>query len=130
MEREEDTVRVWGGLNFLQAEMMKQMLLENGIACFGDRDPGVLPFGEFGESGLWVSKQDGTRARQVLEIRREHARTLFPYTTLCRSRPASPASAAAARACCLSASSARSGCGSASRTGRERASCSRKWKTR
>ncbi|OFV89374.1 MAG: hypothetical protein A3D93_01920 [Acidobacteria bacterium RIFCSPHIGHO2_12_FULL_67_30] len=67
MEREEDTVRVWVGLNFLQAEMMKQMLLENGIACFGDRDPGVLPFGEFGEIGLWVSKQDGPRARQLLE---------------------------------------------------------------
>jgi hypothetical protein len=67
MEREEDTVRVWVGLNFLQAQMMKQMLLENGIECYGDRDPGVLPLGELGEIGLWVSKQDGPRARQLLE---------------------------------------------------------------
>jgi len=67
MEREEDTIRVWVGLNFLQAQMMKQMLLENGIKCYGDRDPGMLPFGEFGEIGLWVSKQNEQRARQLLE---------------------------------------------------------------
>jgi len=67
MEREEDTIRVWVGLNFLQAQMMKQMLLENGIECYGDRDPGMLPFGEFGEIGLWVSKQNEQRARQLLE---------------------------------------------------------------
>jgi len=67
MEREEESVRVWVGLNFLQAQMMKQMLLENGIECFGDRDPGVLPFGELGEIGLWVSKQNEPQARQLLE---------------------------------------------------------------
>lgn len=67
MEKEEKTVRVWAGLNFLQAEMMKQMLLENGIECFGNRDPGVLPFGEFGEIGLWVRQQDEPRARQLLQ---------------------------------------------------------------
>ena len=47
--------------------MMKQMLLENGIECCGNRDPGVLPFGEFGEIGLWVSRQNEPRARQLLE---------------------------------------------------------------
>jgi hypothetical protein len=67
VEPKEDSVRVWVGLDLLQAQMMKQMLLDTGIECSADRDLGVLPFGEFGEIGLWVSKADEARARELLE---------------------------------------------------------------
>ena len=67
MNREEESVRVWVGLNLLQAQMMKQMLLDNGIECTSDRDLGVLPTGEFGEIGLWVGKATEARARELLE---------------------------------------------------------------
>lgn len=67
MREEEATVRVWVGLDILQALMMKQMLLENGIECMTDRDPGVIPAGELGEIGLWVGKGDEQRARALLE---------------------------------------------------------------
>ena len=66
MKPEESTVRVWVGLDPLQAEMMKQMLLENGIDCFHDRSVEVLPLGGMGEIGLWVSKQNEARARELL----------------------------------------------------------------
>lgn len=66
MERNENTVRVWVGLDLLQAQLMKQTLLDNGIECTADRDPGVLPTGEFGEIGLWVGKDDEARARTLL----------------------------------------------------------------
>lgn len=57
----------------LQVQMMKQMLLENNIECWADRglDTGVIPTGEFGEIGLWVSKKDEERARELLEALEE-----------------------------------------------------------
>lgn len=67
MQREEESVRVWVGLDLLQAQMMKQMLLDSGIECSADRDPGVLPTGELGEIGLWVGKKDEAQARALLE---------------------------------------------------------------
>ncbi|HKZ52841.1 MAG TPA: DUF2007 domain-containing protein [Candidatus Acidoferrales bacterium] len=67
MKAKEDTVRVWVGLDLLQAQMMKQMLIDNGIECLADRDRGVIPAGEFGEIGLWVSHTDEGRARKLLE---------------------------------------------------------------
>ena len=67
MEPKEKSVRVWVGLDLLQAQMMKQMLLDSGIECTADRDLGVLPLGEFGEIGLWVSRDDEGRARELLE---------------------------------------------------------------
>jgi hypothetical protein len=67
MKAKEDTVRVWVGLDLLQAQMMKQMLIDNGIECSADRDPGVIPAGEFGEIGLWVGQSDESRARKLLE---------------------------------------------------------------
>ena len=66
MKPEETTVRVWVGLDPLQAEMMKQMLLDNGIDCFHDRSVEVLPLGSMGEIGLWVAKQNEARARELL----------------------------------------------------------------
>ncbi|HSC77711.1 MAG TPA: DUF2007 domain-containing protein [Candidatus Acidoferrales bacterium] len=66
MKPGESTVRVWVGLDPLQAEMMKQMLLENGIECFHDRSVEVLPLGSMGEIGLWVSKENEARARELL----------------------------------------------------------------
>ncbi|MFQ5662962.1 MAG: putative signal transducing protein [Terriglobia bacterium] len=62
----EETVRIWVGLNLLQAQMMKQALLDSGIDCFADRDLGVIPAGEFAEIGLWVGKQQEARARALL----------------------------------------------------------------
>lgn len=67
MEREDKTVRVWVGLDLLQGQMMKQVLLDNGIECSADRDMGVIPAGEFGEIGLWVSQKDEARARALLQ---------------------------------------------------------------
>lgn len=67
MEPKENSVRVWVGLDLLQAQMLKQVLLDNGIECSADRDMGVIPAGEFGEIGLWVSKKDEGRARNLLQ---------------------------------------------------------------
>ncbi len=67
MEREEKTVRVWAGLDLLQAKMMEQVLLDRGIECFSNRDLGVLPAGVLGEIGLWVSEKDEQQARTLLE---------------------------------------------------------------
>ena len=66
MKPDEATVRVWVGLDLLQAHMLKQMLVESGIECFADRDLGVLPTGELGEIALWVAKKDEARARELL----------------------------------------------------------------
>lgn len=60
-------MRVWAGLNLLQAKMMEQVLLDRGIECFSNRDLGVLPAGVLGEIGLWVSKKDEQQARTLLE---------------------------------------------------------------
>ena len=67
MKTGEDTVRIWVGMDPLQAEMMKQMLLENGIECFHDRSVEVLPVGGMGEIGIWVSKADEARARELVQ---------------------------------------------------------------
>lgn len=67
MKTKEESIRVWVGRDLLQAQMMKQMLIDNGIECSGDRDLGVIPTGEFGEIGLWVSKSNEARARTLLE---------------------------------------------------------------
>jgi hypothetical protein len=67
MERKENSVRVWVGLDLLQAQLMKQMLIDSGIECSADRDMGVIPAGELGEIGLWVSEKDESRARTLLE---------------------------------------------------------------
>lgn len=73
MRREEASVRVCVCLDLLQAQLMKQLLLDNGIECMADRDMdrGMIPAGEFGEIGLWVSKQDEARARALLEEQEE-----------------------------------------------------------
>lgn len=75
MKPKEESVRVWVGLNLLQAQMMKQMLVDNGIECAVDRDMGIIPAGEFGEIGLWVSKQDEARAQTLLAQREEEMST-------------------------------------------------------
>ena len=67
MDPKENSVRVWVGLDLLQTQMLKQVLLDNGIECSADRDMGVIPVGEFGEIGLWVSKNDEGRARTLLQ---------------------------------------------------------------
>ncbi|MFQ5723686.1 MAG: putative signal transducing protein [Terriglobia bacterium] len=66
MSQSQETVRVWVGLDLLQAQMLRQMLEDNGIACLADRDLGMIPAGEFGEIGLWVNKQDERQARTLL----------------------------------------------------------------
>lgn len=67
MERNEKTVRVWVGLDLLQAKLMEQMLLDNGIECFSSRDTGLLLMGGRGDIGLWVAKKDEERARLLLK---------------------------------------------------------------
>lgn len=60
-------MRIWAGRDLLQAKMMEQVLLDQGIECFSNRDLGVLPAGAAGEVGLWVGKKDEQRARALLE---------------------------------------------------------------
>ncbi|MCI0403689.1 MAG: DUF2007 domain-containing protein [Acidobacteria bacterium] len=67
MKAGEDSVRVWVGLDPLQAEMMKQMLLENGVECFHDRSVEVLPVGGMAEIGIWVSKASEAQARELIQ---------------------------------------------------------------
>ncbi len=67
MKSGEDTVRVWVGLDPLQAEMMKQMLLDNGVECFHDRSVEVLPVGGMAEIGIWVSKASEAQARELIQ---------------------------------------------------------------
>ncbi|MDA2914495.1 DUF2007 domain-containing protein [Acidobacteriia bacterium AH_259_A11_L15] len=67
MKRDEETVRVWVGLDLLRAQMLRQMLEETGMACLADRDLGMIPAGEFGEIGLWVNKKDESQARTLLQ---------------------------------------------------------------
>lgn len=67
MERNENTVRIWVGLDLLQAQLMKQTLLDNGIECFADHDIEMLPAASLGEVGLWVGKDDERQARALLE---------------------------------------------------------------
>lgn len=64
---EEEMMRVWVGLDPLQAKLMQSMLLDNGIECFSDADSGFIPVGELRRVGLWVRKRDERQARQLLE---------------------------------------------------------------
>ncbi len=67
MEREEDTVRVWVGRDPLQAKLMEQMLLDNGVECFSSGDRAMELMGSRGDIGLWVARKDESRARALLE---------------------------------------------------------------
>ncbi|MBI2956015.1 MAG: DUF2007 domain-containing protein [Acidobacteria bacterium] len=71
-EEASEDVRVWVGLDLLQAKMLEQMLLDNGIECFSDRSGAeVLPAAGLGEIGLWVSKAQEERARTLLKAMEE-----------------------------------------------------------
>ncbi len=67
MRRDDETVRVWVGLNLLQAQMLRQMLEETGMACLVDRDLGMIPTGGYGDLGWWVNKKDESHARTLLQ---------------------------------------------------------------
>ncbi|MGH9863295.1 MAG: putative signal transducing protein [Candidatus Acidiferrales bacterium] len=67
MEPGENTVRVWVGLNPLQAKLMEQILLDNDIECFSSLDAGMVLAGGRYETSLWVGKNDEARARTLLE---------------------------------------------------------------
>lgn len=71
METREDTVRVWAGLNPLQAKLMEQLLLDNGIDCFASLDTGMFFAGGRYETSLWVAKKEEARARALLQEREE-----------------------------------------------------------
>ena len=74
-----ETVRVWVGQDSWQAEFLRHALEESGIACFSDRNSGILPTGELGETGLWVRKEDEPQVRRMLEeLRVEIADRPFP----------------------------------------------------
>ena len=67
MERHEGSVRVWVGLNLLQAQLMEEVLRENGIECFSGQDTGLFLSGGRLEISLWVPKHEEERARALLE---------------------------------------------------------------
>lgn len=66
MEPNESIVRVWRGLDSLEAQFLRQSLLSKGIECYLDRDIRRLDLG-MTDLGLWVAKRDGARARRVVE---------------------------------------------------------------
>lgn len=66
MERGEETVRVWTGLNLVQAMFLEQELQENGIEYFQSKDTGLFLAAGRMEISFWVGKKDEARARTVL----------------------------------------------------------------
>ncbi len=71
MEAGENTVRVWVGLNPLQAKLMEQILLDNKVECFSSLDAGMVLAGGRYETSLWVAQKDEARARTLLETAEE-----------------------------------------------------------
>ncbi|MFQ5927139.1 MAG: putative signal transducing protein [Terriglobia bacterium] len=65
MDTAERVVRVWRGLDSLQAQFLRASLLDNGIDCYLDRDMRRLDLG-MTDLGLWVAARDRDRARQLL----------------------------------------------------------------
>ncbi len=56
---------MWRGLDPLQAQLLRQCLLDNGIECYLDRDSRRLDLG-MTDVGLWVAKRDAAQARQII----------------------------------------------------------------
>lgn len=67
MERDEDSVRVWVGLNLLQAQLLEEVLREHGIECFSGQETGLFLAGGRLEISLWVPEHEEKRARALLE---------------------------------------------------------------
>lgn len=73
MKRDEGIVRVWRGLDSLQAQLLRQCLLDNGIECYLDRDSRRLDLG-MTDVGLWVAKRDAAQAREIIAAREAEMR--------------------------------------------------------
>ena len=65
MDTSERVVRVWRGLDSLQAHFLRQALLETGIECYLDRDARHVELG-MNDVGLWVAARDESRAREII----------------------------------------------------------------
>jgi hypothetical protein len=65
LEPTERLVRVWRGLDSLQAHFLRDTLIGEGIDCHLDRDALHLDLG-MTDLGLWVAAADVGRARQVI----------------------------------------------------------------
>ncbi|HSC77710.1 MAG TPA: DUF2007 domain-containing protein [Candidatus Acidoferrales bacterium] len=66
MDEREGLVRIWMGLNSLQAEFMRQLLVDHNIECFSALDTGMLYAGARYETSIWVTKENEERARGIL----------------------------------------------------------------
>ncbi|MBI4461999.1 MAG: hypothetical protein HY653_03745 [Acidobacteria bacterium] len=67
-------MRVWRGLDSLQAQFLRETLLANGIDCYLDRDTRHLDLG-MNDLGLWVAAPDKARARQLIAACEAEMRT-------------------------------------------------------
>jgi len=67
MEPGESTVRVWVGLDLLQAQLMERALVDSGIECFLAQLNAVGYQAGIYEHSLWVAKKDEARARSLVE---------------------------------------------------------------
>lgn len=67
MKQNESSVRVWVGLNLLQAQLLEEVLREHGIECFSGQDAGLFLSGGRLEISLWVPQREEKRARALLE---------------------------------------------------------------
>jgi hypothetical protein len=66
MDVTERVVRVWRGLDSLQAQFLCQTLLDSGMDCYLDRDERHLDLG-MNDLSLWVAARDQGRARRLIE---------------------------------------------------------------
>ena len=68
MADKDEMVRVWTGLNLLQAKMMEEVLRESEIEAFLPAEDDVMEMlGARTDYGLWVRKDVAVRARMLLE---------------------------------------------------------------
>lgn len=75
MDKTGRIVAVWRGFNLLQAQFLREALLEHNIDCYLEREAFQFEFG-INDVGLWVAARDQSRARELIaeaeiEMRRD-----------------------------------------------------------
>jgi hypothetical protein len=66
MEQKDETTRVWVGRDLLQAQFMRQVLLDNGIESLYTEHNAVGYEAGIYDYGLWVQNEEAARARALL----------------------------------------------------------------
>lgn len=66
MEQKDETTRVWVGRDLLQAQFMRQVLLDNGIECLYTEHNAAGYEAGIWDYALWVRNEDAAQARALL----------------------------------------------------------------